>query len=154
MRCRLKKQRPRPNLSQAEKMKEHVDHRRREKLNLVSGELVLVYHNVRRKGKTHIFLPKFIWPLQIVRRVGPVMYLVEDIPGRRTRRRYRWFNAHECQLKRFLLRQMQQEFAVNEPVPEGNLAEVLNLTYMCDVSLVTRRTTDWRKWTRNGSHRC
>ena len=52
--------------------------------------------------------------------MGRVTYLVEDIPGRRTKRRYRRFNAHVCQLKRFRLRQMRQKVVPEETLPGTN----------------------------------
>ena len=126
-------------------MKAYVNRKR-------GGELALVRRKIIKKGKRHKFLPKFVGPSQIVKRVGPVTHLVEDIPGQRTWRRNRRFNAHVGQLKRFRLREMQQEVVVEEPVPEAHLVEELDLIRWCGATWVAERIIGWCLWTRNGSY--
>ena len=65
------------------------------------GELVLVARNISEKGKTKKFLPKFVGPYQVVKRVSKTCYLVEDIPANRKKRIHRRFNVHAGQIRRF-----------------------------------------------------
>ena len=82
-----------------------VNPRRRPDLNLSPGQLVLVKRRGRRVGKTTKLLPRYTGPYQVVRRVCPTTYLVEDIPARRRRRRWTRFNAHVSQLRLFRTRE-------------------------------------------------
>jgi len=107
--------------------KEFVDHRRRQEAEFRPGDLVLVRRNINKKGKTKKFLPKFVGPYQIVRKVCWTTYLVEDLPKNRRRRRYRSFRAHVCQMKRFRLRVLEdvalEEEATMNDEPKRGLEE-------------------------------
>jgi hypothetical protein len=83
------------------KVKEDVDRSRRVTQELRVGELVLVKRNLIKKGKTKKFLPKFVGPYQVVKKVCETTYLVEDLPARRKKTMFRRFNAHVCQIRRF-----------------------------------------------------
>jgi hypothetical protein len=64
--------------------------------------LVLVRRKgLKKKGKTKKFLPKFIGPFQVVKKVCPTTYLVEDLPALRRKKKYRRFNAHVVQIRKF-----------------------------------------------------
>ncbi|KAI9549132.1 hypothetical protein GHT06_005867 [Daphnia sinensis] len=79
---------------------------------LQPGELVLVRRKAKKKGKTRKFLPKFTGPFQVVKQVKSgdnvceTTYLVEDPPGRRTVRKFRRFNAHVSQIRKFRPREV------------------------------------------------
>ena len=83
------------------KVKERVDRSRRVTQELRVGELVLVKRNLIKKGKTKKFLPKFVGPYQVVKKVCETTYLVEDLPAMRKKTKFRRFNAHVCQIRRF-----------------------------------------------------
>lgn len=83
------------------------------------GELVLVARKRRGNGKTKKFLPRFIGPYQIVKRVSRTCYLLEDIPANRRKRIWRSFNAHSCQLRRYSAR------VETEWTPEAHLEDDL-----------------------------
>lgn len=87
------------------KVKAFVDSRRRVVRDLCPGELVLVRRNLSKKGKTKKFLPKFIGPFQVVRKVCPTTYLVEDLPHNRKKKEWRRFRAHVCQIRKFRARE-------------------------------------------------
>ncbi|XP_045026270.1 uncharacterized protein LOC123470258 [Daphnia magna] len=57
----------------------------------------------------------------IVRQVCPTTYLVEDLPAKRIRKRWRRFNAHVCQLKLFRLR-VEEE--IDDEVSENEAEDV------------------------------
>ncbi|KZS20857.1 Uncharacterized protein APZ42_012348 [Daphnia magna] len=78
-----------------------LDPRRRNDRQYIKGDLVLVQRNIRKKGMTKKFLPKFIGPFEIVKKVCPITYLVEDPPTRRKRQIWRRFNAHVAQIRPF-----------------------------------------------------
>lgn len=86
------------------KSKERYDRSRNEGPVYQRGDLVLVRRTVRKLGRTQKFLPRFIGPFQIVERLFPTTYLVEDVPTRRKRRVWRRFRAHVAQLKPFRVR--------------------------------------------------
>lgn len=65
------------------------------------GDLVLVTRRIRKMGKTSKFMPKFIGLFQIVKRVAETCFQVEDLPGRRRKRKWRRFNTHVSQLRKF-----------------------------------------------------
>ncbi|XP_057380292.1 uncharacterized protein LOC130702681 [Daphnia carinata] len=88
-------------LKKQRKVKERVDRTRRPEPELRRGDLVLVRRKPRKKNATKTFLPKFVGPFQVVRKVSETTYLVEDLPANRKRLTYRSFNAHCCQLRRF-----------------------------------------------------
>ncbi|KZR97982.1 Histone-lysine N-methyltransferase NSD2, partial [Daphnia magna] len=83
------------------KVKERVDRSRRVTQDLRVGELVLVRRKLTKKGKTKKFLPKFVGPYQVVKKVCDTTYLVEDLPAKRKKTKFRRFNAHVCQIRRF-----------------------------------------------------
>jgi hypothetical protein len=88
-------------IEKQQKVKERVDRSRRVTQELRVGELVLVKRNLTKKGKTKKFLPKFVGPYQVVKKVCETTYLVEDLPSRRKKTKFRRFNAHVCQIRRF-----------------------------------------------------
>lgn len=88
-------------LKKQEKTKRRVDLRRRVTIDLYPGQLVLVRRNLKKKGFTKKFLPKFTGPFQVVRKICPTTYLVEDLPAHRKRKTYRRFNAHVSQIRKF-----------------------------------------------------
>ncbi|KZS16055.1 Uncharacterized protein APZ42_018258 [Daphnia magna] len=77
------------------------DPRRRNGRQYIKGDLFLVQRNIRKKRMTKKFLPKFIGPFEIVKKVCPTTYLVEDPPTRRKRQICRRFNAHVAQIRPF-----------------------------------------------------
>ncbi len=64
-------------------MKDRVDRSRRVTQDLRVGELLLVRRKLIKKGKTKKFLPKFVGPYHMVKKVCETTYLVEDLPARR-----------------------------------------------------------------------
>lgn len=62
------------------------------------GELVLVRRNLIKKGKTKKFLPEFVGPYQVVKKVCETTYLVEDWPANWKKKQFIRFNAHVCQI--------------------------------------------------------
>ena len=57
------------------------------------GGIVLVAQNISQKGKTKKFLPEFVGPYQMGKRVSQTCYLVKDIPVYWKERIYREFNV-------------------------------------------------------------
>jgi hypothetical protein len=92
-------------IEKQQKVKERVDRSRRVTQELRVGELVLVRRKLIKKGKTKKFLPKFVGPYQVVKKVCETTYLVEDLPARRKKTKFRRFNAHVCQIRRFHARE-------------------------------------------------
>lgn len=92
-------------IEKQKKVKQYVDGKRRVVRDLCPGELVLVRRNLSKKGKTKKFLPKFIGPFQVVKKVCPTTYLVEDVPHRRRSQVWRRFRAHICQIRKFRVRE-------------------------------------------------
>ncbi|EFX64357.1 hypothetical protein DAPPUDRAFT_118259 [Daphnia pulex] len=90
-------------IEKQQKVKERVDRSRRVTQELRVGELVLVKRNLTKKGKTKKFLPKFVGPYQVVKKVCETTYLVEDLPARR--KQTKRFNAHVCQIRHFHARE-------------------------------------------------
>ena len=88
-------------IEKQEKVKRLVDLRRRVVKDLFPGELVLVRRKLKKKGKTKKLLPKYIGPFQVVKKVCPTTYLVEDLPAQRKKKRFRRFNAHVVQIRKF-----------------------------------------------------
>ena len=84
-----------------EKTRLLVNRRRRVVEDLHQGELVLVRRNLKKKDRTKKLLPKFIGPFQVVRKVCPTTYLVEDLPAKRRKKTFRRFQAHVVQIRRF-----------------------------------------------------
>jgi hypothetical protein len=76
------------------------------------GDFVLVRRMLKKKGFTKRFLPKYIGPFQIVKKVAETTYLVEELPSRRKRKKVRRFNTHVVQLKSFRAR--SEEWHVSE----------------------------------------
>lgn len=68
------------------------------------GELVLVSRTIRKPGRTQKFLPRFIGPFQIVYKICPTTYMVEELPALRRRRRWRRFPAHCAQIRPYRIR--------------------------------------------------
>ena len=92
-------------IGKQEKTKRYVDARRRVVRDLCPGELVLVRRHLKQKGKTKKFLPKFVGPFQVIQKVCPTSYLVEDLPSKRKKKTYRRFRAHVCQIRKFRVRE-------------------------------------------------
>ena len=84
-----------------ERRRARFDSRHKPARDLVPGDLVLVRRKPRTQGLSKKFLPKFIGPYQVRRRLGPVTYLVEDVPARRRKRMWRSFPAHVSQIRAF-----------------------------------------------------
>lgn len=103
------------------KYKCYTDKRRRSVAPFKPGDTVLVRRNIKKIGLSKKFLPKFVGPFQIVRQVCPTTYLVEDLPAKRIRKRWRRFNAHVCQLKLFRLR-VEEE--IDDEVSENEAEDV------------------------------
>ena len=108
------------------KTKALADLRRRVMEPLKPGELVLVRRKPKKKGKTKKFLPKFTGPFQVVKQVGSgdkmceTTYLVEDPPERRTKKKFRRFNAHVVQIRRFRPREVVfDDSEVEEEAPSA-----------------------------------
>ncbi|XP_057376543.1 uncharacterized protein LOC130697744 [Daphnia carinata] len=83
------------------KSKERTDRVRRPEPEFLQGDLVLVRRKPRKKNSTKKFLPKFVGPFQVVRKLSQTTYLVEDLPAQRKKSSYRRFNVHVCQIRRF-----------------------------------------------------
>ena len=91
---------------QRQKKSEAVVNRRRGPNPIFNrGELALVARKRKASlSKSKKFLPRFIGPYQISRRVSPTCYEVEDIPFNRSRRIFRRFNVHSSQIRRYKAR--------------------------------------------------
>jgi hypothetical protein len=87
-----------------DKTKLLCDARRKASKPYHQGDLVLVRRMLKKKGFTKKFLPKYIGPFQVVKKVAETTYLVEELPSRRKRKEVRRFNAHVVQLKPFRAR--------------------------------------------------
>ena len=59
----------------------------------------MVRRPIKRKGKCKKFECRFIGPLQVLKRLTPTTYRIEDLPSTRTRRRWRVLPAHVSQLR-------------------------------------------------------
>ena len=88
-------------IKKQEKSKRLVDQRRRIVQDLRPGELVLVRIKLKKKNKTKKFLPKYVGPFQVVKKICPTTYLVEDLLAKRKKKRFRWFNVHVVQIRMF-----------------------------------------------------
>lgn len=84
-----------------EKSKRLVDQWRRIVLNLRPGELVLVRRKLKKKKKTKKYLPKYVGPFQVVKKICPTTYLVEDLPAKRQKKSFRHFTVHVVQIRMF-----------------------------------------------------
>ena len=107
-------------IEKQKKVKQYVDSKRRIVRDLCPGELVLVRRNISKKGKTKMFLPKFIGPFHVVSKVCPTTYLVEDLPHRRRKKVWRRFRAHICQIRKFRVRE-EEQFEADDSEPEEPL---------------------------------
>ena len=65
------------------------------------GDLVLVARHRRANGRTKKLNPRFVGPYQVVKRMSPTCYLVEDLPYNRRKRVWRRFKAHSSQLRKY-----------------------------------------------------
>ncbi|KZS07399.1 Uncharacterized protein APZ42_028945 [Daphnia magna] len=81
--------------------KERDDRRRKVDTELLIGDLVLVRRKPHKKNLTKKWLPKVIGPFQVVKKVCPTTYSMEDFPALRKKNSHWWFNAHVCQIRRF-----------------------------------------------------
>jgi hypothetical protein len=88
-------------IKKQEKVKRQVCLRRRVVRDLFPGELVLVRRKLKKKGKTRKLLPKYFGLFQFVKKVCPTTYLVEDLPAQRNKKRFRRFNVHVVQIRKF-----------------------------------------------------
>jgi hypothetical protein len=68
------------------------------------GELVLIGRRLKTKNTTKKFIPRFVRPYQVYRKVSPTCYAVEDLPCFRRKRLWRRFNAHFSQIRRYSVR--------------------------------------------------
>ena len=87
--------------SKQQKVKARVDRKRKDPRQYAPGDLVLVARTIRKPKLTKKLLPSYIGPYQVVKRIGPLTYLVEELPASRKRRIWRRFPAHVSQLKPF-----------------------------------------------------
>lgn len=83
------------------KLKNRTDKNRRKQQLFQPGDLVLVARTIRKTRLTKKLLPRYIGPYQVVKKVSPLTYLVEEIPASRKKRVWRRFPAHVSQLKPF-----------------------------------------------------
>jgi hypothetical protein len=89
-------------IEKQEKVKRLVDLRGRTVKDLYPGELVLVRRKLKKKGNTKKLLPKYVGPFQVVKKVCPTTYLMEDLPAQqRKKKRFLRFNAHVVQIRKF-----------------------------------------------------
>ena len=88
-------------ITNQEQVKARFDAHHRPSRPYERGKLVLVSRRIQSKGKTKIFLKRFIGPFQIVKQKCENTYLVEDVPALQKRRIQRRFNAHVSQLQPF-----------------------------------------------------
>jgi hypothetical protein len=118
-------------IKKQEKSKRLVDQRRRIVQDLRPGELVLVRIKLKKKNKTKKFLPKYVGPFQVVKKIWPTTYLVEDLPAKRKKKRFRRFNVHVVQIRMFHPREDVEwddwpdepdENAVQQPPAENVIA--------------------------------
>ena len=86
------------------KSKLNYDHFRKTDLNFQIGELVLIARRLKTKNTTKKFIPRFVSPYQVYRKVSPTCYAVEDLPCFRRKRLWRRFNAHFSQIRRYSVR--------------------------------------------------
>ncbi|EFX63818.1 hypothetical protein DAPPUDRAFT_334958 [Daphnia pulex] len=79
---------------------------------------------LKKKGLTKKFLPKYIGPFQIVKKVAETTYRVEELPSRRKKKVVRRFNAHVVQLKPFRARSDEWHVSeIDEPTGSENDSE-------------------------------
>lgn len=83
------------------KLKDRTDKKRQKQRLYQPGDLVLVARTIRKIKLTKKLLPRYIGPFQIVKKVSPLTYLVEEIPASRRKRIWRRFPVHVSQLKPF-----------------------------------------------------
>ena len=81
--------------------KRSYDRNRRPDPVFQPGELVMVSRKPRALGKTKKFMPKFVGPYLVERRVAPTCYCVQDLVSNRSRRIWRRFNVHSSQMRRY-----------------------------------------------------
>lgn len=92
---RVKNMREAAHLNMAkkqEKVKCLVDLRWRVVKDFDPGELVLVRRKLKKKNRTKKLLPKYVGPFQVAKKVCHTTYLVEDLPARRKKKRFRSFH--------------------------------------------------------------
>ncbi|KZS10496.1 Uncharacterized protein APZ42_025040 [Daphnia magna] len=70
------------------------------------------------KGVVQKFSQRNIGPFQIVRKLGPSTFEVEDLPSRRTATRWRVFNAHVAQMNRYVTKQGTDTESSSQASPE------------------------------------
>ncbi|EFX63612.1 hypothetical protein DAPPUDRAFT_119063 [Daphnia pulex] len=100
------------------------DARRKASKPFHQGDLVLVRRMLKKKGLTKKFLPKYIGPFQIVKKVAETTYRVEELPSRRKKKVVRRFNAHVVQLKPFRARSDEWHVSeIDEPTGSENDSE-------------------------------
>ncbi|KAI9560542.1 hypothetical protein GHT06_011483 [Daphnia sinensis] len=112
------------------------DARRKASKPYHQGDLVLVRRMLKKKGLTKKFLPKYIGPFQIVKKVAETTYIVEELPSRRKRKVVRRFNAHVVQLKPFRARSDEWHVSeLDEPTESENDNENRSETEMTQVAV-------------------
>jgi hypothetical protein len=92
-------------LADQARKKKHYDAKHREAEEYCPGDLVTVRRKQLKKGACKKLFHRNIGPFQIMRKLGPITYEVEDIPSRQTATRWRVFNAHVSQLNRYCTKQ-------------------------------------------------
>jgi hypothetical protein len=68
------------------------------------GDLVVVYKKRRGVGLTKKLLPRAVGPYQVLKKISPVCYRLEDIPHNQRNRLHRIFNVHISVMKPYLPR--------------------------------------------------
>jgi hypothetical protein len=86
------------------KSKLNYDRYRKADPTFKNGELVLIARRQKTKNTTKKFIPGFVSPYQVYRKVSPTGYAVEDLPCFRRKRLWRRFNAHVSQIRRYSAR--------------------------------------------------
>ena len=70
------------------KTKKRYDRHHRANTFFEIGDLVMMRRPIQRRGRCKKFEPRFIGPLQILKRISPTTYEVQDIPSMRTKKRW------------------------------------------------------------------